>query len=178
MITHNLFVGLGIGNTPITKEILTTPLECIWGRPFPVNGQGVFIFNTEDTSTMFLSVEDANGKNSLGLYIDQDKAYFIKYDQNCQILETSKSGGGLEKGIVAYWYSYDRDNLVLKYGKGYIMEETTILIHDFLKGVNPKDQDKVRKDMYPYFNPEQKKYVRKYDNFVPMSGMYFKNSGI
>jgi hypothetical protein len=58
------------------------------------------------------------------------------------------------------------------------MEETTILIHDFLKGVNPKDQDKVRKDMYPYFNPEQKKYVRKYDNFVPMSGMYFKNSGI
>jgi hypothetical protein len=52
------------------------------------------------------------------------------------------------------------------------MEETTILIHDFLKGVKPKDQDKVRKDLYPYFNPEQKKYVRKYDNFVPLSGMY------
>jgi hypothetical protein len=43
--------------------------------------------------------------------------------------------------------------------------------HDFLKGVKPEDQDKVRKDMYPYFNPEQKKYVRKYDKFVPSSGM-------
>ncbi len=122
---------------------------------------------------MFFSVENANGENSLGIYIAEDKAYLIKYDLPCQILETSKNGGGLEKGRVAYWYSYDRDNLVLKYGKGYIMEETTILIHDFLKGVKPKDQDKVRKDLYPYFNPEQKKYVRKYDNFVPLSGMYF-----
>jgi len=136
------FVGLGTGNTPIAKEILKTPLECIWGRPFPVNGQGVFIFNTEDPSPMFLSVEDANGDNSLGVYIDQDKAYFINYDQHCLILETSKSGGGLEKGRVAYWYSYDRDNLVLKYGKGYIMEETTVLIHDFLKGVKRKTKRK------------------------------------
>jgi hypothetical protein len=48
------------------------------------------------------------------------KACFIKYDDpHSQILETSKPGGGLEKGMVAYWYSYDRDNLVLKYGKGY-----------------------------------------------------------
>jgi hypothetical protein len=43
------------------------------------------------------------------------------------------------------------------------MEKTTALIHDFLKGVKPEDQDKVRTDMYPYFNPEQKKYVRKYN---------------
>jgi len=90
-----------------------------------------------------------------------------------KILETTKIGGGLEKGRVAYWYSYDRDNLVLKYGKGYIMEETTALMHDFLKGIKPEDQDKVRKDMYPYFNPEKTKYVRKYDKF-PSSGMYCK----
>ena len=169
------FAGLGTGNTQITKQIRNTTLACIWGRPFPVNGQGVFIFNTEDKSPIFLSVENANGDNSLGLYIDQDKAYFIKYaDPDWQILETSKSGVGLEKGMVAYWYSYDRDNLVLKYGKGYIMEETTALIHDFLKGVKPEDKDKVRKDMYPFFNPEEKKYVRKYDKLGPLSGMYCK----
>jgi hypothetical protein len=46
--------------------------------------------------------------------------------------------------MVAYWYSYDRDNLVLKYGKGYIMEETTILIHDFLKNVKPPQQTKTK----------------------------------
>jgi hypothetical protein len=75
----------------------------------------VFIFNTEDKSPIFVSVENANGDNSLGLYIDQDKAYFIKYvDPDWQILETSKSGGGLEKDRVAYWYSYDRDYLSLK----------------------------------------------------------------
>jgi hypothetical protein len=28
--------------------------------------------------------------------------------------------------------------------------------------------------MYPYFNPEEKKYVRKYDKFGPLSGMYCK----
>jgi hypothetical protein len=64
-------------------------------------------------------------------------------DADWNILEETEIGGGLEKGRVAYWYSYDRDNLVLKYGKGYIMEETTALIHDFLKGVKPEDKDKV-----------------------------------
>lgn len=172
------FVALDPGNKPLVKEIIArTPLECIWGKPFPVNGQGVFIFNTENQTSMYLSVEDRNGENSLGVYIDQDKACLIKYDEYCQILETSNCGGGLEKGMVAYWYSYDRDNLVLKYGKGYIMEETTVLIHDFLKGVKEEDKEKVRKDMYPYFNPEEKKYVRKYDNFISLSGMYFKNAG-
>jgi hypothetical protein len=46
-----------------------------------------------------VSLHTANGKNSLGIYITQDKACFIKYDDpHSQILETSKPGGGLEKG--------------------------------------------------------------------------------
>jgi hypothetical protein len=68
-----VFLGLGTGNTPITKQIRNTTLACIWGRPFPVNGQGVFIFNTENKSPIFLSVENANGDNSLGLYIENIK---------------------------------------------------------------------------------------------------------
>ena len=37
--------------------------------------------------------------------------------------------------ITTYWLSYDRDNMVIKYGKGYAMEETTLLICDFSEGV-------------------------------------------
>ena len=29
--------------------------------------------------------------------------------------------------ITTYWLGYDRDNMVVKYGKGYAMEETTLL---------------------------------------------------
>jgi hypothetical protein len=36
----------------------------------------------------------------------------MKYvDADWNILEETEIGGGLEKGRVAYWYSYDRDNM-------------------------------------------------------------------
>jgi len=41
---------------------------------------------------------------------------------------TTKKKDGLEEGKkVSYWFSFNRDDRVLKYGKGYIMEQTTIL---------------------------------------------------
>ena len=40
--------------------------------------------------------------------------------------------GGLEAGKrVSYWLSYNRNQRILKYGKGYIMEETTLLTEQF-----------------------------------------------
>jgi len=45
---------------------------------------------------------------------------------------TAKSRDGLEKGKkVSYWFSFNRDDRVLKYGKGYIMEQTTLLTDRF-----------------------------------------------
>ena len=39
------------------------------------------------------------------------------------------TNNGLESGVLAtYWLSYDRDNRTIKYGKGYAMVETTLLI--------------------------------------------------
>lgn len=39
------------------------------------------------------------------------------------------TNNGLEQGVMAtYWLSYDRDNRTIKYGKGYAMVETTLLI--------------------------------------------------
>ena len=55
--------------------------------------------------------------------------------QDCIVLfsqlvvqEVESDEAGYDKGLkVSYWFSYDRDRFVLKYGKGYIMEETTIM---------------------------------------------------
>ena len=39
---------------------------------------------------------------------------------------------GLDVGVTqTYWFSYDRDGKVFKYGKGHIMEETTLMFYDF-----------------------------------------------
>ena len=40
---------------------------------------------------------------------------------------------GYDKDLkVSYWFSYNRDQLVIKYGKGHVMDETTLLEYDFL----------------------------------------------
>ena len=45
---------------------------------------------------------------------------------------TTHAKGGLEEGgKVSYWLSFDRNQRILKYGKGYIMEETTLLTQQF-----------------------------------------------
>ena len=74
-------------------------------------------------------------------------------------------GCGLEKGSnVSYWLSYDRDRLTLKYGKGYRMEETTLLVYDFLKDAKlPKEKSNVREQMYSFFNAEHQIVAKQYD---------------
>ncbi len=44
---------------------------------------------------------------------------------------------GVEDGAarVAYWLSFNRTDMVVKYGKGYHMVETTLLTHDSWAGI-------------------------------------------
>ena len=60
---------------------------------------------------------------------------------------------GFEPGYkVAYWLSYDRDNLVIKYGKGYRMEETVIIEYDFLAGLTTEaDREVLNITLYEYY---------------------------
>lgn len=155
--------------------------EC-WSRPFPVNGQGTLVFNTDRKGLpFFISITDGPGGEPgvywLALYVGKGCAYFLKHgadDVNGPTELSSAAAGdevggwdevGVEDGKQTYWYSYDRDNLVLKYGKGYRMEETTLLVHDFLEGVkDPESMEKIREELFPYFNAEgQQKYVKQYD---------------
>lgn len=137
-----------------------------WEEQFPVNGQGILVFNKDTKIPFLISVENEQGDYRLSVQIEKDHVVFIKSkgDQKEQLSETHKKGSGIEQGKISYWYSYDRDNLVLKYGKGYRMEETTILTHDFLiNAASEEEKEEIRKDLYPYFNAEEKKYIRQYE---------------
>lgn len=158
-----MHVSLTLGKQARLQSLQDQPT---WEKPFPVNGQGTFVFNKDINSPFSISVEDKRGHYCLVLEIMSDSVTFIKYEgkQKAKLSHLNKKGSGLEKGKIAYWYSYDRDNLVLKYGKGYRMEETTILVHDFLANAGSDDDKKqIRKDLYPFFNAEEKKFIRKYD---------------
>ena len=136
---------------------------------FPVIGQGILIFHKDVKTPFSISVEDKIGDYRLVLHIEKDKVLFIKWEGGTQRTLSFTQGKecGLENGKIAYWYSYDRDNLILKYGKGYRMEETTILSHNFLEyAASEKERKEVRKTMHPYFNPEEQRYIRLYESIT------------
>ncbi|VDI82294.1 Hypothetical predicted protein [Mytilus galloprovincialis] len=137
-----------------------------WERQFPVNGQGTLVFNKDTEVPFIISVENEKGHYGLSIHIEKDHAMFFqrKGEERKKLSLIHEKECGIEKGKISYWYSYDRDNLVLKYGKGYRMEETTILTHDFLKNAASKEEKKeIRKELYPYFNAAEKKFIRKYE---------------
>ncbi|CAC5388132.1 unnamed protein product [Mytilus coruscus] len=142
-----------------------------WERQFPVNGQGTLVFNKDTEVPFLISVENEKGHYGISVQIEKDHVVFIKRkgDEKKELSKIREKECGIEKGKISYWYSYDRDNLVLKYGKGYRMEETTILTHDFLKNASEKKKEEIRKELYPYFNAEDKKYIRKYEVMANMS---------
>lgn len=135
---------------------------------FPIIGQGTFIFNRDVKGPFTISVVSKEG--AINLAITKDSATFSmktgRPNKQNLLSKTKTKNCGYESGkIIAYWYSYDRDNLVLKYGKGYRMEETTILTHDFLDGVcDEEDKKKTRVKLYPFFNAEYQMKVRLIDD--------------
>ena len=89
--------------------------------------------------------------NYIVVNVDHQKAWFSIKRNGLQVNLTdltevveSKTSLGLDKEVITtYWLSYDRDNMTLKYGKGYAMEETTLLICDFSEGLT--DASKIAK---------------------------------
>lgn len=86
----------------------------------------------------------------------------------CTPWNEDETVGFVEKERVAYWFSFDRDRYVVKYGKGYVMAETTLLTHDFLKGKEEKKEEDTRNELAYLFAPEVKKMVELYE-FVSLN---------
>jgi len=84
----------------------------------------------------------------LGLHVDEGRAWFsLKIDgktidltDNTELVMSNIDVGLEDNSIQTYWLSYDRDNMCLKYGKGYAMTETTLLICDLGEGVNTAEK--------------------------------------
>ena len=74
--------------------------------------------------------------NYIALHVDREEASFSMKMNGDQMdltelteIVNNDTNIGLEPGVLAtYWLSYDRDNRTIKYGKGYAMVETTLLI--------------------------------------------------
>ena len=144
-----------------------------WGRHYPMKGQGTLTFNLVRNTPFTISISPAQGPLAcstpgyIALKIGQDEAQFVlcQPDGTEQLLpaETTKStpAGFVPEYITSYWYSFDHFNLTVKYGKGYIMEETTLLSYDFLEGAS--DPKKVRENMSFIFSPKVEKVVTLYD---------------
>jgi len=105
----------------------------------------------------------------LALHVDFTKAWFSMkrngqrvedLTDNTEVTLGSDRNLGLDPDtITTYWLSYDRDNMCLKYGKGYAMEETTLLTCDFSEGADtvPKlaKKRKQYKEFFAIFNPDR-----------------------
>lgn len=147
----------------------------IWSRPFPINGQGTLMFNTDRKDLPFyVNVEDDKSDYWIALHVGNGFAAFLRHaptdDHPVELTRVSGAEFGVEDGQLTYWYSYDRDNLVLKYGKGYHMVETTLMIHNFLAGVtDPDEQERIREELFPYFNATGQKLVKQYDEISSAS---------
>ena len=69
-----------------------------------------------------------------------------------QVAANTNTSLGLEPGVLTtYWLSYDRDNMTLKYGKGYAMEQTTLVICDFSEGVKTSQELARKRELWSMF---------------------------
>ena len=136
---------------------------------YPLIGQGTVIYNIERHTPFHIIIRNSKVPDQfVELHVGADYAAFRKSDgiKCMELARTIKSKKfGYEPDYkIGYWFSFNRDRLVLKYGKGYIMEETTLLEYDFLKGVtDPKKSEKIRKDNSFIFAPWIEKHVELYD---------------
>lgn len=130
------------------------PFKCTYRKPLPLSGEGVVSVNTQRRTTFAIRIrparkpaicdnkmqteeadEGADENGYVEVEISTSGAIF-KAKKPCSKIEqlnrTSEPSQGLEEGKkVSYWFSFNRDDRVLKYGKGYIMEQTTLLTHEF-----------------------------------------------
>lgn len=142
-----------------------------WEKDFPVIGQGTFIFNIQRKWEFYIVIRPkladgvAGADNWIVLIIRSEGAAFYMYHKKKPKYLVHKENIGYESDSkISYWFSYDRDRLVIKYGKGYIMEQTTLLEHDFLKGAT--DPNAVRRDLQYLFSPTTRRRVQLYDGHV------------
>ena len=158
-----------------TEHLLCDHATPNWTKDFPVVGEGTLIFSIQRSTAFSIVIRPKLKKGEPGadqwisLEVHQKRAIFkISIDE---IITTLKEVSGVVKGQpvgyeegrkISYWFSYNRDRLELKYGKGYQMEETTLMTHSFLTGKKEKEHE-IRKHLQYLFSPTIRRRVEQYD---------------
>lgn len=115
------------------------PIETTFCERLPFSGEGVVSVNISRRTAFAICIrprdEKADEKGYVEIQINEIEAFYrSKRPQSEEELgpHTDKPKEGLEKGKkVSYWLSFNRNDRVLKYGKGYVMEQTTLLTKRF-----------------------------------------------
>ena len=140
-------------------------------KTFPNNGRGAFIYtkklSQDEVLEIYLALKKITDKTTpkdtfMRFRIDGNGVKFNVFVKgHSEDIFTRKGLGegssGLEENKMAsYWISFDRDSLLIKYGKGYMMKETTFQIIDF----NDKNNEKARQNVVKtFFNPALPLYL-------------------
>ncbi|KAJ8048128.1 hypothetical protein HOLleu_00306 [Holothuria leucospilota] len=155
-------------------RILEKNPQPVWTKAFPVLGKGTLLLSIQRKSPFYINItdkkdDDSDDYTSIILWVGRGAAAF-SIKNGCLIktiehVSTSKEGdvGYDPKQKVTYWFSYDSDNMTIKYGKGYCMEGTTLMKHTFEGSEDPESLKRF------YFDPATKKNVEFYDT-DPWSG--------
>ena len=155
------------------KSIQDDNIKPRWRKQFPVIGKGTFLFNIARNNPFYITVrdnptDDLKLDSWIGLTVTKERVSFLNkvLDEDPETLreETSSELFGSNIGIepdytCTYWLSYDRDRMVIKYGKGYRMKKTTILEYNF-DHLESDRKELIRKE---FFDPKVDRYVELYD---------------
>lgn len=115
----------------------------LFDKPLPLNGEGTISVNVQKSQPFVIRIQPYYPTNYpehktgyVEVRIDSDEARFWGRKPDAETkdepLGEGNSNGALEpERKVSYWFSFNRNGRCLKYGKGYIMEETNHLTHPF-----------------------------------------------
>lgn len=158
-----------------TERLISDEAIPNWARDFPVIGEGVLIFSIQRSTPFSIIIrpkleEDEPGADQwISLEVHRDKALFKMHMKGKTTVLAEVTGvicnervGFDEKRKISYWLSYDRGLLRLKYGKGYYMEESTLLSYSFLTGKKQVDEE-IRKQMKYLFSHTIRRRIEQYD---------------
>ena len=135
----------------------------IFDKPLPLNGEGTISVNVKRSQPFAIRIQPdypEDNKGYVEVRIGSNEAHFWgrKPDAEAKIepLGEGNPTGALEPDRkVSYWFSFNRNGRFLKYGKGYIMEETTHLKQDFGAPKEKPEDDK----WWFIFRPDTPKQV-------------------
>ena len=141
--------------------------------PFPNNGRGVFIYTKRIPKNgvleIFLVLKNFANRTKpkeeyLAIKISGQGCSMEVHDSTNIIDDSNKPGKhvGLEEDKMAsYWISIDRDSFLIKYGKGYLMAETTCMTF-------PLKDHKENEFVKNLFNPAKPLYLMVFISSEPL----------